>query len=114
MTLTGTRITDARLVYLKGLTHLLMLILAETAIKDAGLVHLKGLTRLKTLYLVDTQITDAVHRQAERAVGDVIDQRSGHCVLVDIGVVVRHTRAIGVKRGVLVDGDGNMLISNID
>ena len=55
----GTRITDAGLVHLKGLTKLELLYLVDTQITDAGLVNLKGLTKLELLFLFDTQITDA-------------------------------------------------------
>ena len=54
-----TKITDAGLVYLKGLTNLQNLNLAVPQITDAGLVHLKELTNLQTLNLSATQVTDA-------------------------------------------------------
>ena len=53
------KVTDAKLVRLKGLTELQSLDLSETKITDAGLVHLKGLTNLQDFHLDDTQITDA-------------------------------------------------------
>ena len=56
--LSGTRITDAGLADLKGLTSLQTLELPRQ-ITDAGLVHLKGLTNLKSLSLYKTQVTDA-------------------------------------------------------
>ena len=56
--LRNTRITDAGLIHLKGLTGLL-LDLSVTQITDAGLIHLKGLTGLQVLHLDGTQITDA-------------------------------------------------------
>ena len=56
----STRITDAGLAHLVGLTNLQTLNLSDCyQITDAGLVHLKGLTNLKTLVLMQTQITDA-------------------------------------------------------
>lgn len=57
--LTNTQVTDAGLVHLKGLTSLQGLNLYGTRVTDAGLVHLKGMTRLKTLNLDLTQVTDA-------------------------------------------------------
>ena len=54
-----TKVTDAGLVRLKGLTSLKELYLSTTEATDAGLEHLKGLTSLETLYLADTQVTDA-------------------------------------------------------
>ena len=41
-----TKVTDAGLVHLKGLTELRGLFLYYTNVTDAGLVHLKGLTEL--------------------------------------------------------------------
>ncbi len=63
--LTSTKITDAGLVHLQGLTSLQELILRNTQITDAGLVHLEGLTSLGWLHLYNTKITDAglVHLQ---------------------------------------------------
>ena len=54
-----TKITDADLVHLKGLTKLQTLGLAHTKVTDGGLVHLKGLAKLQTLNLMRTKITDA-------------------------------------------------------
>ena len=59
----STKVTDADLVHLKGLTNLQSLVIgsfgSQSQITDAGLVHLKGLTNLHTLRLVQTQVTDA-------------------------------------------------------
>ena len=41
-----SEISDAGLVYLKDLTNLQWLDLAETKVTDAGLVHLMGMTKL--------------------------------------------------------------------
>ena len=57
--LAGTRITDAGLVHLEDLTNLEELELSGTQITDAGLMHLKGLIKLDTLFLEETQISDA-------------------------------------------------------
>ncbi len=57
--LSGTQITDARLVHVAGLTGLQFLVLSGTQITDAGLVHVAGLTGLQSLVLSGTQITDA-------------------------------------------------------
>ena len=51
------RITDAGLKQLKGLTQLRELELYGTKITDAGLVHLRGLTNLRYLGLTGTQVT---------------------------------------------------------
>ena len=56
--LSGTRITDAGLADLKGLTSLQTLELPRQ-ITDAGLEHLKDLTSLHNLDLRNTQVTDA-------------------------------------------------------
>ena len=57
--LTGTAVTDAGLVHLKGLSGLRGLQLGNTQITDAGLAHLKGLTELHELLLFNTPVTDA-------------------------------------------------------
>jgi len=58
-----SRISDAGLVHLNGLTNLEELHLRATQITDAGLEHLKGLTNLKWLTLWGTQVvgTGLVH-----------------------------------------------------
>ena len=56
--LSVTRITDAGLVHLAGLTSLELLDLSRTRVTDAGLVHLAGLTNLKVVDLSGTRITD--------------------------------------------------------
>ena len=55
----NTRVTDAGLVHLKGLTQLQSLYLWNTQVADAGLEHLKGLTNLTGLNLYGTRVTDA-------------------------------------------------------
>jgi hypothetical protein len=57
--LAATRITDAELAQLQGLTSLRRLELDGTQITDPGLVHLQRLTGLQELYLANTQVTDA-------------------------------------------------------
>ena len=57
--LVGTKITDAGLVHITGLTRLQRLVLHRTQITDAGLVHLEGMTQLQSLHLPSTKITDA-------------------------------------------------------
>jgi hypothetical protein len=57
--LAGTRVTDAGLVHLKGMSQLAILNLTNTNVTDAGLVHLEGPTHLSSLWLVETRITDA-------------------------------------------------------
>ena len=55
----GTKITDAGLVYLKGMQKLKVLGLSGSKITDAGMAHLKGLTKLEGLDLKGTKVTDA-------------------------------------------------------
>ena len=55
----GTKITDAGLVYLKGMQKLKLLGLSGSKITDAGMAHLKGLTKLEGLDLKGTKVTDA-------------------------------------------------------
>ena len=57
--LVGTQVTDAGLRYLKEMTKLGCLFLSSTQVTDAGLVHFKGLTNLHTLTLSSTQVADA-------------------------------------------------------
>jgi hypothetical protein len=59
LVLTGTRITNAGLAHLKGLTKLRCLWLWNTRIDDQGLRHLKGMTKLWQLLLDGTKVTDA-------------------------------------------------------
>ena len=59
LSLFGTKVTDAGLAHLKGLTNLRGLRLTDTNITDAGLVHLKGLTNLGYLYLNSTEVTES-------------------------------------------------------
>ncbi len=54
-----TKVTDAGLVHLKGLNNLTGLLLTGTKVTDAGLVHLKGLTNLEELFLEKTRVSDA-------------------------------------------------------
>ena len=56
LSLAGTKVTDAGLVRLAGLTGLEELSLQETKVTDAGLAHLKGLTRLGCLNLAGTKV----------------------------------------------------------
>ena len=57
--LNSTQVTDAGLEHLKGLTKLEHLDLGGTRVTGAGLKHLKGLTELQHLYLTSTKVTDA-------------------------------------------------------
>ncbi len=65
VSLRKTKVTDAELVLLRGLTRLEEIDLGKTGVTDAGLVHLKGLAKLQWLGLQETKITDAglVHLQ---------------------------------------------------
>ena len=54
----GTKIKDADLAYIEGLTNLNRLNLENTSVTDAGLVHLKGLVNLNYLNLYGTTVTD--------------------------------------------------------
>lgn len=57
--LANTQITDAGLKHFEGLTRLEVLVLRDTRITDAGLGCLKELTDLGGLHLSRTQVTDA-------------------------------------------------------
>jgi Leucine-rich repeat (LRR) protein len=59
LSLTGTQVTDAGLVHLKGWSGLQRLVLDGLPITDAGLVALKDLPALTDLSLRRTQVSDA-------------------------------------------------------
>ena len=54
-----SNLTDAALVHLEGLRHLIYLNLYGTPVSDAGLVLLTKLDSLEKLYLWQTRVTDA-------------------------------------------------------
>ncbi|MBI1904599.1 MAG: hypothetical protein HYS13_26180 [Planctomycetia bacterium] len=54
-----TRVTDAGLMYLAGLPNLYSLSLQQTSVGDGGLLALKSLPGLTTLYLSGTKVSDA-------------------------------------------------------
>ena len=56
--LNNTQVTDAGLVHLERLSQLTGLALDHTRVTDAGLVHLSGLSQLQWLLLDHTQVTD--------------------------------------------------------
>jgi len=55
----GSRVDDAGMEHLKGLTNLRSLYLCTNQVTDAGMEHLKGLRNLRTLDLGVWQVTDA-------------------------------------------------------
>jgi len=57
--LQNTKVTDAGLIHMKGSTGLYALSLESTKVTDAGLSHIKGLVQLKGLFLNNTKVTDA-------------------------------------------------------
>lgn len=65
LNLGATKVNDADLANLAGLTNLTRLHLENTPITDAGLLHLRGLTRLEYLNLYGTAITDAGLKELE-------------------------------------------------
>jgi hypothetical protein len=62
-----TKVTDARLEHLKGLSRLQQLTLNGTKVTDAALKHLKGLSQLQMLWLHNTQVTSKGVRKLEQA-----------------------------------------------
>ena len=58
LNLTGTKVGDAGVEHLKGLTHLVNLDLNKTRVTDAGLKYLGRLERLFSLKLTETGISD--------------------------------------------------------
>ena len=69
--LSATKVTDAGLVHLEGLTQLQTLNLGATSITDAGLAHLEGLTQLHELDLSSTKVTDAGVAELKKALPEV-------------------------------------------
>lgn len=59
LSLANTKVTDAGLANVVGMTNLKRLSLEKTAITDAGLIHLKDLASLESLNLYGTQVSDA-------------------------------------------------------
>ena len=59
LVLANTQITDLGLVHIERLSSLQILDISTTGITDTGLKHLKELTGLQQLHLTGTQITDA-------------------------------------------------------
>lgn len=57
--LRDTKVTDAGLEHLSGLSHLQTLALVNTDVTDAGLGHLTELSNLRDLSLANTKVTDA-------------------------------------------------------
>lgn len=53
-----TKVIDASLEHLKGLTRLERLYLKETQVTDDGIVYVKGLTNIEVLELGRTKVTD--------------------------------------------------------
>jgi hypothetical protein len=67
----NTKITDAGMVHLKGLTQLTGLSLWGTKVTDAGLANLRGLSQLRDIDLNGTEVTDAGAKDLEKALPKV-------------------------------------------
>ena len=65
--LSSTRVTNAGLSYLRGLTGLRVLWLYDTHVNDTGLVHLQGLTGLRVLNLRSTLVSQSGVDALQRA-----------------------------------------------
>ena len=65
--LKGTRVTDAGLKHLNGLSQLDWLDLSDTQVTDAGLANLKELSSLRALDLTGAQVTVAGVAELQRA-----------------------------------------------
>jgi hypothetical protein len=74
--LIGTRVTDAGLEHLKGLTDLKILLLVGTPVTDAGLDHLKGLAKLEFVNLSGTQVTEKGIEELQKALPDLSIHRT--------------------------------------
>jgi uncharacterized protein YjbI with pentapeptide repeats len=84
--LSQSKVTDAGLVDLMGMTNLQRLDLRETKVTDAGLVHLKGLTSLQLLNLSDTKVTDAKVTDAKVTDAKVTDAKVTDAKVTDAGL----------------------------
>ena len=69
------RLTAWQSCNLEELTKLRALDLSGTAITDAGLVHIKGMTSLTWLDLRRTKVTDAGRAELQKALPDCLLQR---------------------------------------
>jgi len=67
VSLDATRVSDAGLVHLRGLTQLKWLDLTGTQVTGSGLEHLQGLTQLQELTLSNTKVTDAGVAELQKA-----------------------------------------------
>jgi Leucine-rich repeat (LRR) protein len=65
--ISSTRVTDAGMEHLKGLSSLKELDLSHTGVSQAGVAVLKALTGLQSLELDDTRITDAEVEELRKA-----------------------------------------------
>jgi beta-lactamase regulating signal transducer with metallopeptidase domain len=68
----GTKITDAGLAYLKGLTTLKSLDVANTAITDDGLRHLETMKSLERLNVTGTGVTQAGIQQLRKSLTSLV------------------------------------------
>ena len=59
LNLSGSKITDAGIKHLEGLSELQNLVLEETAISDACVGSLSKLKKLSFIHLTDTRVTEA-------------------------------------------------------
>ena len=84
--LQNTRLTDAKLAHLRGLTSLQSLALDNTQNTDAGLAHLQGRTGLQYLALGRSQVTDAGLAHLQGLTG-LRDLSLGGTQVTDAGLV---------------------------
>ncbi len=96
--LLSTQISDQELGnLLASLDDLQFLSLAETRIGDAGLVHLEGLTRLQELHLDHTEVTDAgLKRLAALPSLEILDLKGTRITDAGLAEVGRLSRLKGL------------------
>ena len=70
--LVNSKVTDAGLKKLAGLTQLRELILFNTKVTDAGLKHLAGLKQLRVLFLVGTKVTGKGKTELKKALPNLV------------------------------------------
>ncbi len=99
--LKGTLVTDAGLAYLHDLPRLRFLILDSARVTGTGLRHLKGLPHLQDLSLDNTQITDDALPNL-KALPELRDLSLDNTKVTDAGVP--HLKALSGVKIVRLDG----------
>jgi hypothetical protein len=103
----GSQITDAGLESLKELQLLQVLDLNDTVITDVGLKHLAGLTELRKLWIGNTRVTDVGLEQL-KTLTQLQALDCSNTPISDAGLA----HLLGLKRGLFVQLDRTLVTSN--